>query len=360
MRGAPPAVALMLTTPGWRGSATSFLKIATALRGAGHDVTVVVGDADVAARFEVAEGGPVALVPTGDTGRREVGAVRRLLAARRVDFVLADAPRDVRIARYASLLTGRRIVWRYNLSTRDVPPDPLQRFLFGGLAAVVQQSAFGARRLAEGMPWCRPRRQVTIPNGYDTDLLSPDPAGAALARARLGLAPDLAVVLTVGSLIAAKGPGRLPEALAGLGATWLVAGEGPERDAVAASATRLGVTTVFLGELPADALRDVMRAADLVVQPSPAELFPNAIAEAMALGRCVVGPASGAAPEVIGEAGVVVPDGDAGALRGAIHALLADPARRAALGAAARERIVQEFPLGRMAEGYKSLVNGEW
>ncbi len=359
MSGPPLAVALMLTTPGWRGSATSFLKIAAGLRRAGHPVTVIAGDAAVARRFEAADGAPVALVPTGDTGRREVAAVRRLLGLHRVDFVLGDAPRDVRIARYASLLTGRRIAWRYNLSTRDVPPDPLQRFLFGGLTAVVQQSAFGARRLAEGMPWCRPRRQVSIPNGYDTDLLAPDPLGAAQARDRLGLPADRPLVLTAGSLIAAKGTGRVPAALAGLHATWLVAGEGPERDALAASATRLGVATVFLGELPADALRDVMRAADLVVQPSPAELFPNAIAEAMALGRCVVGPASGAAPEVIGEAGVVVPDGDAEALRAAVHGLLADPVRMARLGATARARIVREFPLRRMEEGYARLVNGE-
>lgn len=355
----PPAVALMLTTPGWRGSATSFLKIAAGLRREGFPVTVIVGDADVARRFEAADGAPVALVPTGDTGRREVGAVRRLLGLHRVTFVLADAPRDVRIARYASLLTRRRIAWRYNLSTRDVPPDPLQRFLFGGLAAVVQQSAFGARRLAEGMPWCRPRRQASIPNGYDTDLLAPDPVGAARARERLGLAADQALVLTVGSLIAAKAAAQVPQALAGLRATWLVAGEGPERDALAASATRLGVATVFLGELPVDGLRDVMRAADLVVQPSPAELFPNAIAEAMALGRCVIGPWSGAAPEVIGDAGVVVPSGDPAMLRDAVRGLLADPARAARLGAAARARIVREFPLRRMEEGYALLVKGE-
>ena len=91
----------MLTTPGWRGSGTSFAKIASGLVERGHLVRCIAGDAEVSERFAAA-GLLVDLVPTGDTGRREVSAVRRHFARHGADVVLCDAPRDVRIARYAS------------------------------------------------------------------------------------------------------------------------------------------------------------------------------------------------------------------------------------------------------------------
>ena len=77
MSTASRRVTLMLTTPGWRGSGVSFIKIASGLMASGHGVRCIAGDEDVASRLATA-GLKVDLVPTGDTGRREVGAVRRL------------------------------------------------------------------------------------------------------------------------------------------------------------------------------------------------------------------------------------------------------------------------------------------
>lgn len=355
MSDGPTSVALLLTTPGWRGSGTSFIKIAGGLAARGHDVILVAGEAGVAERLAPA-GVPVHLVETHDTGRREVAAVRRLLAEHRTRVVIADAPRDVRIARYASLLTRRAVVWRFNLGHRNVPPDPLQRFLFGGLAAVVQQSAFGSARLLEGMPWLRPRRMVTIPNGYDTALLAPDREAGQRWRAANGLPLEQVVVLTAGALVPGKETALVAEALAGIPAHWVVAGAGPDRERLGEVAAARGVATTLVGELPPAELHDAMRAADLVVQPSSVELFPNVIAEAMALGRAVIGPDRGPAPEVIGEAGLTFRSGDQVALRSAITALLADAERRERLGIAARERIAAVFPLAAMVSGYDALV----
>jgi glycosyltransferase involved in cell wall biosynthesis len=55
-------------------------------------------------------------------------------------------------------------------------------------------------------------------------------------------------------------------------------------------------------------------------------------------------------PEVVGDAGVIVPAGDAGALETAIAALLDDPERRRALGAAAAARAETHFRWDRAAE----------
>ena len=69
----------------------------------------------------------------------------------------------------------------------------------------------------------------------------------------------------------------------------------------------------------------------------------------MACGAAVVSSDGGALPEVVGDAGVQVPAGDAVALERAIDALLADPARRDALGKVARERILRHFCWRRVA-----------
>ncbi len=83
--------------------------------------------------------------------------------------------------------------------------------------------------------------------------------------------------------------------------------------------------------------------AAIAVVPSVYEGFGLPAGEAMACGVPVVSTDGGALPEVVGDAGVLVPTRDAGALAEAIAALLEDPARREALGAAGRARILEKF-----------------
>jgi glycosyltransferase involved in cell wall biosynthesis len=83
--------------------------------------------------------------------------------------------------------------------------------------------------------------------------------------------------------------------------------------------------------------------ATLAVVPSLYEGFGLPAGEAMACGLPVIATDAGALPEIVGSAGITVPAGDADALAGAIEALLRDPARREALGRAARQRILDTF-----------------
>ena len=75
----------------------------------------------------------------------------------------------------------------------------------------------------------------------------------------------------------------------------------------------------------------------------------------MACGAAVISSDGGALPEVVGDAGVIVPAGDDAALEREIAALLADPARRAALGSRARARILGEFCWRRAARQMSSF-----
>jgi len=83
--------------------------------------------------------------------------------------------------------------------------------------------------------------------------------------------------------------------------------------------------------------------ASIAVVPSIYEGFGLPAGEAMACGVPVISTNGGALPEVVGDAGVLVAVRDAEALAEAIDSLLQDPQRRARLGAAGRQRILEAF-----------------
>jgi glycosyltransferase involved in cell wall biosynthesis len=116
------------------------------------------------------------------------------------------------------------------------------------------------------------------------------------------------------------------------------------------------------GRLSEAELARVYNEAQILVSPSLYEGFGLPAAEASACGTPVIATTAGALPEVIaaGETGVLVPPGDAEALADAIEALLADPDRRIAMGAAGVERINGRFSwrvcAERTAELYEDVL----
>jgi glycosyltransferase involved in cell wall biosynthesis len=106
----------------------------------------------------------------------------------------------------------------------------------------------------------------------------------------------------------------------------------------------------YLGLFPKAELWGVYRAADCLILPSirvpyPLEQFGGVLVDAMAMGLPVIGSDVGGIPDVIGPAGIVVPDSDPVALAEALQLLQADEERRCALGRAGRTRFEAEFAI---------------
>jgi glycosyltransferase involved in cell wall biosynthesis len=153
----------------------------------------------------------------------------------------------------------------------------------------------------------------------------------------------------VGRLVEEKGVFDLLEAfipLAGDCHLTLI-GNGPLGPELRARAHAAGIESyvTFAGFVPQERLPEQMGAFDVFVLPSHdskrwQEQFGHVLVEAMAMGIPVVGTQSGAIPEVIDDAGIVVQPCDPGALRDALVALRDDAAERRRIGAAGRERVL--------------------
>jgi glycosyltransferase involved in cell wall biosynthesis len=167
-----------------------------------------------------------------------------------------------------------------------------------------------------------------IPLGVDTSRFAPDdraePAGDGPLR-----------IGYIGRLEPHKGVGVLLQAVADQpGWTVEVIGGGPEADALAARVRALGIAdrVTFRGFAANDSLPDRYRALDVVVVPSVPtprweEQFCRVAVEAMASGVPVVASRSGALPEVVGEAGLLVEPGDPRSLHDALASLQSVPGR---------------------------------
>jgi glycosyltransferase involved in cell wall biosynthesis len=359
-------VALMTGASGWRGSAASYAKIARGLLERGHQSLLLTGAPRLTARF-AEEGLPVTQLPARNTGPREVWALHRVLRRMSAQAIIVDTPRDLRLAGYATLPLGTRVVYRYNLNYRAERGHLADRMYARRISLLIFQSRFIREEAYRQSSWLRPIPQVQIPNGYDTDRYRPDPELGLSFRAARGIDPQRFVVVTPGKLARNKGHEVAFQALAtvvareGFQLTYLVLGDGIRDAELRALAEQLRLPTIFTGLLTPVEVAAALNAADLVVHPSAQEIFPNAVGEAMACARPVVATDAGGTGELVGRdgtAGVLVPPGDSEALARSVLALGRDPDRRRSLGAAGRRRIEIEFPLSRMIDGYETALAG--
>jgi glycogen synthase len=232
-----------------------------------------------------------------------------------------------------------------------------------------------------------PERIRVIHNGIDPDEYRPRPDPAVLRR--VGVDPDLPIVLFVGRITRQKGILHLVRAIRHLepGVQVVLCAGAPDtpeigeemRTLVEEVKGEVSVPVVWIAEMLSkpDVIALYTHAA-VFVCPSVYEPFGIINLEAMACETPVVASAVGGIPEIVvpGETGLLVPlDAEGGgsveprdpdafsrALAAAVNELMADPGRRAAMGTAARARVLAHFSWRAIAaqtlEFYRELLAG--
>jgi glycosyltransferase involved in cell wall biosynthesis len=299
----------------------------------------------------------------GPSVPRETRALASVVAGTDPDLVHLHSAKAGLAGRAA--VRGRRATvfqphaWSFEVAgAQRLPALAWERFAARRWTDLVLCVSAAERRRGEGAGVRA--RFATVPNGID---LERHPAAGEeerrRARARLRL-PDHPLVLTLGRLSEQKGQdvllrawpavlGRVPEA------ELLLVGDGPARAALQAE----GVARVRF-EGARDDPSDWLAAADVVALPSRWEGLSLVMLEAMASARSVVATDVAGARESLGEAGAIVPVGQAEPLAAALAERLEDPALAGREGTEARRRVERDFDLAdvtaRVAELYEEVL----
>jgi glycosyltransferase involved in cell wall biosynthesis len=293
----------------------------------GHAVTLLVperwksGLGPLRVEPEEDENGPLNVVWRPKVGRSHpalwtVNGIGSIVKRERIEAVYVDED-PASLAAWQSAVACRRygaslvvLAIQNLLKSYPFPFDRISRFVLETASAAVFTSGQADSVIRErGFA----KRGFAFP--FTTDLKPLPPGLRASVRERLGLeAPTFAYV---GRLVPEKGIDLMLRALKDVhGSEALIVGDGPERANLEGLAAELGIAARvrFTGVLSPDDAALALAASDALVLPSRtypnwAEQFGRVLIEAMACGIPVIASDSGAIPEVVGDAGLIVPEG---------------------------------------------------
>ena len=271
----------------------------------------------------------------------------------------AEAPRDVTrlhahflhtpasVTRYAAILLG--LPWSGSAHAKDIwtTPEWEKREKLAACEWLVTCTEANRAHLASLAP---PGKVELVYHGVDMRRFPQSPPRAPR---------DPATILCVCRLVEKKGVDVLLDALARLQGNWrfVHVGGGPLAARMKRRTQELGIAerVTWRGALTQERVLEEYRAADIfalasrVARDGDRDGLPNVLAEAQSQGIACVATRVAAIAELVrdGITGLLVGENDPAALAVAIEALIADPARRRALGAAGQARVRAEFGLER-------------
>ncbi|MFP4170067.1 MAG: glycosyltransferase family 4 protein [Methanomassiliicoccales archaeon] len=262
-----------------------------------------------------------------------------------VDFHYRWAPSYTRAMRR---FTGRKVFTYHNtfgegkgaMAPLSHLNDLLQSRFLKGFDRVVCVSDFVRQDLrSRGFP---DHLLSTVPNGVDSPREVPD--------------GEEDFLLFLGRLVSLKGLHILIESMRLVDSRLIIAGSGPEERRLGRLVVKHGLEdrVELKGRVSEEEKERLLSSCKMFVLPSLSEAYGIAAAEAMAYGKPVVASSVGGLPEVVGDAGVLVPPRDPGSLARAIRELQDDPDLRHRLGRRARERAML-YSWERVAKEMESL-----
>lgn len=226
---------------------------------------------------------------------------------------------------------------------RDYPPPfrQIEHYGYSRTSHIIAGNP-GAADVVRRKGYAGPLSTFSV-HGVDPEIFSPRP------RQR---ADDRFIVGYLGRLVLYKGTGVLIEALRGMPDRCRLRfiGSGPDEGELRRLAERAELAN-RVEFMPAVATTDVPRvlaeldalALPSLSQPNWTEQFGRVLVEAMSCQVPVVGSDAGLIPDVVGDSGLIVPEGNAERLRSALVELAENPRLRDELGRRGRERVIARF-----------------
>lgn len=233
------------------------------------------------------------------------------------------------------------IAWQNLFRAYPPPFSRIEQYDYAHAAHIIAGNA-GAADVVRRKGYNGPLTTFSV-HGVDPEVYAP----------RSRIRSDGAFVIGyIGRLVLYKGIGLLIEALAGLPehCRLRVIGSGPDEAELRRLAGEHGVTERidFLPAIPTTEVPAALAEMDVLAlpsltQPNWIEQFGRILIEAMSCGVPVVGSDSGEIPNVIGDAGMIVPEGNIAALREALARLATPPDVRDTLARSGRARVLDRF-----------------
>jgi glycosyltransferase involved in cell wall biosynthesis len=268
-----------------------------------------------------------------------------LLAIKRLVPTTVTIHHPITVDRRLAIRSARS-PWRKLQARRWYSFVGMQKRVAQRLSPLITVSECARRDIAEEFRLPRQNLRV-VPNGIKTDLFCPLPE---IAREK-----NL-IIVTNSADTALKGLSYLLLAVAELVKTrdlrLMVVGQPQKNGVVNRQIAELGIGrhVTVTGRIDHAAFVRLYARATMAVVPSLYEGFGLPAGEAMACAVPVISTTGGALPEVVGDAGVLVPPADAPALARAIAGLLDNPARARHLGQAGLKRVRASFTWAKAAE----------
>ncbi|OPX84750.1 MAG: putative teichuronic acid biosynthesis glycosyltransferase TuaC [Pelotomaculum sp. PtaB.Bin104] len=249
------------------------------------------------------------------------------------------------------------------LAQKSIKAGALARYVLENTGQVI---AVGKDLAAEINKLYVPDKMIkVIYNGIDSERFNTTNIDYVQARIKLGLSPDVRIILFVGRLVREKGIYELLEVFNRVlqnfsEAILVIVGDGNEKEALMNLAGEKGIQDkiTFTGSIPHKDLVWWYAASEIVILLSYYEGVPNVLKEAMSCGRAVLATSTVGITELVvdGETGLLVEPGNVEQAVAALEKLLAEPKLSRDMGINAR-RLIQEKQLSweKTAKAYQDV-----
>jgi glycosyltransferase involved in cell wall biosynthesis len=252
---------------------------------------------------------------------------------------------------YWTAKSSRLVFWTGQTRLKNYPPPfaQVERYCFKRCAGWLSRGQLGIDAMLERGHGNRPFAAIGL--GVDLEVFFPDKQAGLTVRRQLGWSETGApVVGYTGRFVEEKGLGTLIAALDRVSAPWraIFLGGGPMLEALESWASRYGDRVRIISAVSHERVPEYLNAFDVLCAPSRTtanwrEIFGRMVIEAFACGVPVVGSDSGELPNVIGDAGVILPEDDIVAWARSLEKVLDSHELREDLAKRGLDRVKQHF-----------------